>query len=61
EPTGNLDSGTSQEILDLLRAAVDGFGQTTVIVTHDPRAAAVANRVIQLEDGQIVDDELVRP
>jgi putative ABC transport system ATP-binding protein len=61
EPTGNLDSTTSQEILDLLRSAVDGFGQTTVMVTHDPAAAAVANRVIQLEDGRIVSDELVRP
>jgi putative ABC transport system ATP-binding protein len=58
EPTGNLDSTTSQEILDLLRAAVDGFGQTTVMVTHDPRAAAVADRVLQLEDGQIVRDEV---
>src|SRR3954470_458862 len=57
EPTGNLDSPTSQEILDLLRAAVDGFGQTTVMVTHDPRAAAVADRVVDLEDGQIVSDE----
>jgi putative ABC transport system ATP-binding protein len=61
EPTGNLDSATSQEILELLRAAVDGFGQTTVMVTHDPRAAAIANRVIELEDGRIVSDELVRP
>ncbi len=57
EPTGNLDTTTSQEILDLLRAAVDGFGQTTVMVTHDPRAAAIADRVIELEDGQIVADE----
>ena len=47
EPTGNLDSTTSQEILDLLRTAVDGFGQTTVMVTHDPHAAAIADRVLR--------------
>jgi putative ABC transport system ATP-binding protein len=57
EPTGNLDSTTSQEILELLRSAVDGFGQTTVMVTHDPAAAAVADRVLHLEDGQIARDE----
>src|SRR4051794_34920755 len=48
EPTGNLDSTTSAEILDLLRSAVDNFGQTTVMVTHDPHAAAVADRVLFL-------------
>jgi putative ABC transport system ATP-binding protein len=58
EPTGNLDSSTSQEILELLRTTVEGYGQTTVMVTHDPRAAAVADRVVQLEDGQIVADEV---
>jgi putative ABC transport system ATP-binding protein len=57
EPTGNLDSASSQEILELLREAVDGFGQTTVMVTHDPAAAAVADRVLHLEDGQIARDE----
>src|SRR4051794_35027888 len=56
EPTGNLDSTTSEEILDLLRTAVDGFGQTTVMVTHDPHAAAVADRVLFLADGAIVRD-----
>ena len=56
EPTGNLDSTTSAEILDLLRSAVDGFGQTTVMVTHDPHAAAVADRVLFLADGAIVRD-----
>src|SRR4051794_19211049 len=56
EPTGNLDSTTSGEILDLLRSAVDGFGQTTVMVTHDPGAAAVADRVLFLADGAIVRD-----
>jgi putative ABC transport system ATP-binding protein len=53
EPTGNLDSTTSAEILGLLRAAVDDFGQTTVMVTHDPRAAAIADRVVFLADGAI--------
>ena len=56
EPTGNLDSVSSQEILGLLRHAVDEFGQTIVMVTHDPRAAAVADRVVFLADGAVVDD-----
>jgi putative ABC transport system ATP-binding protein len=60
EPTGNLDSSTSQEILELLRTAVDGFGQTTVMVTHDPTAAAFADRVLNLEDGQIASDDVRR-
>ncbi|MFT4085598.1 MAG: ABC transporter ATP-binding protein [Gordonia sp. (in: high G+C Gram-positive bacteria)] len=54
EPTGNLDSRSSGEVLSILRAAVDEFGQTVVIVTHDPRAASYADRVIFLADGQIV-------
>jgi putative ABC transport system ATP-binding protein len=56
EPTGNLDSKTSGEILELLRESVESFGQTTVMVTHDPRAAAIADRVLFLEDGLIVKD-----
>ncbi len=56
EPTGNLDSTTSAEILDLLRSAVDSFGQTIVMVTHDPQAAAIADRVLFLADGEIVSD-----
>jgi putative ABC transport system ATP-binding protein len=56
EPTGNLDSKTSGEILDLLRESVESLGQTTVMVTHDPRAAAIADRVLFLEDGLIVKD-----
>jgi putative ABC transport system ATP-binding protein len=56
EPTGNLDSVSSQEILRLLRRAVDDLGQTIVMVTHDPRAAAVADRVLFLADGRIVED-----
>src|SRR6266498_769032 len=56
EPTGNLDSKTSGEILELMRDSVDGFGQTTVMVTHDARAAAIADRILFLADGQIVKD-----
>ncbi|MGN6430823.1 MAG: ABC transporter ATP-binding protein [Gaiellaceae bacterium] len=56
EPTGNLDSKTSEEILELLRRSVDSYGQTTVMVTHDPRAAAIADRILFLADGQIVRD-----
>jgi putative ABC transport system ATP-binding protein len=54
EPTGNLDSTTSEEILHLMRASVDDFGQTTVMVTHDPRAAAIADRILFLADGLVV-------
>ena len=54
EPTGNLDSVTSGEILELLRASVKARGQTTVMVTHDPRAATIADRIFFLADGVIV-------
>ena len=60
EPTGNLDSATSEEILALLRRSVDAYGQTTLMVTHDPDAAATADRVLFLADGLIVRD-LARP
>jgi putative ABC transport system ATP-binding protein len=56
EPTGNLDSKTSADILALLRHAADEFGQTIVMVTHDPRAAAIADRVLFLTDGLISRD-----
>ena len=56
EPTGNLDSVTGGEILDFLRDAVDEFGQTLVVVTHDVGAAAMADRVLFLADGRIVDE-----
>jgi putative ABC transport system ATP-binding protein len=56
EPTGNLDSQTGEEILRLLRDSVDSYGQTTVMVTHDPRAAAIADRILFLSDGLIVRD-----
>ena len=54
EPTGNLDSRTSGEILELLRRSVEDYGQTTVMVTHDANAAAIADRVLFLADGCIV-------
>jgi putative ABC transport system ATP-binding protein len=54
EPTGNLDSTTSGEILELMRSSVDAYGQTTVMVTHDPRAASIADRILFLDDGLIV-------
>jgi putative ABC transport system ATP-binding protein len=56
EPTGNLDSKTSGEILELMRETVENLGQTTVMVTHDPRAAAIADRILFLNDGEIVKD-----
>jgi len=56
EPTGNLDSTTSEEVLALLRRAVDELGQTVVMVTHDANAAAIADRVLVLVDGKIVRD-----
>jgi len=57
EPTGNLDSRASDEVLALLRRAVDEFGQTVVMVTHEAGAAAIADRVLVLVDGRIVRDE----
>ena len=54
EPTGNLDSKTSGEILELMRSSVDSYQQTTVMVTHDARAAAIADRILFLADGNIV-------
>jgi putative ABC transport system ATP-binding protein len=60
EPTGNLDSASSAEILELMRSSVDSYRQTTLMVTHDPGAAAIADRVYFLADGMIVLD-LERP
>jgi putative ABC transport system ATP-binding protein len=56
EPTGNLDSASGHEILELLRRAVDESGRTVVMVTHDPRAATIADRVVLLSDGHVVMD-----
>lgn len=60
EPTGNLDSNSSAEVLSILRNAVDKDNQTVVIVTHDPKAASYADRVVFLADGRIA-DELEKP
>jgi putative ABC transport system ATP-binding protein len=56
EPTGNLDSHSGAEVLNLLRRSVDEFGQTIVMVTHDPVAAAFTDRVVFLADGKVVDE-----
>jgi putative ABC transport system ATP-binding protein len=56
EPTGNLDTKSGEEVLALLRQAVDEFGQTVVMVTHDPEAAAYADRLVVLRDGRVVHD-----
>ena len=56
EPTGNLDSKSSGELLDLLRRSVDEFGQTVIMVTHDPTAASYADRLLVLGDGRVVHD-----
>ena len=57
EPTGNLDSTMSEEILEALRTSVDSYGQTTMMVTHEASAAAVADRIVFLADGETVEDE----
>jgi len=54
EPTGNLDSKTGAEILELLRRSIADYGQTTVMVTHDPRAASIADRILFIADGVVV-------
>ena len=56
EPTGNLDTHASEEVLGLLRRAVDELGQTVVMVTHDAQAASVADRIVVLRDGEVVHD-----
>jgi putative ABC transport system ATP-binding protein len=56
EPTGNLDSNAGGELLAFMRRAVDGFGQTIVMVTHDPVAASYADRIVFLADGKVVDE-----
>lgn len=58
EPTGNLDSKTSNDILELLKIANEKFGQTVIVITHDMELARHANRIIAVKDGQIVSDEL---
>jgi putative ABC transport system ATP-binding protein len=60
EPTGNLDSKTSDEVVSLLRQLVDQLGRTMVIVTHNPRVAAHADRIVFLKDGAIVDENQLK-
>jgi len=59
EPTGNLDSTSSTQVLELLRRSVDEFGHTVVLVTHDPRVASYADRVVLLVDGKVAEDTRV--
>jgi putative ABC transport system ATP-binding protein len=56
EPTGNLDSTSSTQVLELLRRSVDEFGRTVVMVTHDPKVASYADRVVLLVDGKVASD-----
>jgi putative ABC transport system ATP-binding protein len=58
EPTGNLDSKTGAEVLDLLRESAARFKQTILMVTHDPRAAATSDRAVFLSDGRVVDEAI---
>ena len=58
EPTGNLDTQNTEEVMKLLVAAVKDFGQTLVLITHEPEIAAMADRVLRLEDGRIVSDTM---
>ena len=61
EPTGNLDSKASADVLELLRTSVDQLGQTVIMVTHDQDAADVADRIVTLTDGRIVEDRRTQP
>ena len=60
EPTGNLDSKNSQEIMDLLRTSNERYHQTLMVITHDENVALQAKRIISIEDGHIVRDEVIR-
>ena len=60
EPTGNLDSKNSQEIMGLLKFSNRKFGQTLVMITHDENLALQADRIISIEDGRIARDEVIR-
>lgn len=61
EPTGNLDSKNSSEIVDLLKMLNKTYNQTLIVITHDERIALQADRVISIEDGRIAKDEVIRP
>ena len=60
EPTGNLDSKNSQEIVDLLKVSNEKYGQTLIIITHDENIALQADRILAIEDGRITRDEVIR-
>lgn len=60
EPTGNLDSHNSQEIVELLKMSNQKYGQTLIVITHDENIALQADRILAIEDGKIVRDEVVR-
>jgi putative ABC transport system ATP-binding protein len=60
EPTGNLDSASSTQVLELLRRSVDELGRTVIVVTHDPRVASYADRVVLLVDGKVAEDTRVQ-
>jgi len=60
EPTGNLDSKNSQEIVELLKLSNKKYNQTLIVITHDENIALQANRVIAIEDGRIIRDEVIR-
>jgi putative ABC transport system ATP-binding protein len=60
EPTGNLDSHAGEEVVQLLRRAAEDWGRTVILVTHDPRIAAYADRIVFLRDGQIVDENRLK-
>ena len=61
EPTGNLDSKNSKEIIDLLKMFNKTYQQTLIVITHDDRIALQADRVISIEDGVVAKDEVIRP
>ncbi|MBX3084659.1 MAG: ABC transporter ATP-binding protein [Anaerolineae bacterium] len=60
EPTGNLDSRSSEEVVTLLRRATDDWGRSIILVTHDPRIAAHSDRIVFLKDGQVVDENKLK-
>ena len=60
EPTGNLDSKNSQEIVELLKLSNKQYGQTLIVITHDESIALQADRIITIEDGRITKDEVIR-
>jgi putative ABC transport system ATP-binding protein len=60
EPTGNLDSRNSQEIMELLKLSNRQFGQTLIVITHDENIALQADRILTIEDGRIIRDEVIR-